>query len=400
MTNSLKLISLLAASAAGLLAACSSGGGSSGTGTLGVSLTDAPACGYDKVNVTVNRVRVHQSASAGENDAGWTDIVLSPARKINLLDLTNGALMELGQTPLAAGRYTQVRLVLEPTVGNSLANSIVLSNDPANEISLKTPSATQSGLKLNSTFDVADGQRVDLVLDFDACKSIVQTGNGTPGYLLKPVVKVIPTTLNGINGYIDPALAGANVTVSAQRNGEIIRSTTPNTTTNEFFLARLEPGNYDVVITANGRATAVIAGVPVTSTTSVVPVSNTAMPTMLASSPVGSISGTALLTPASDTETVTITAKQSFAGGPTVTVAYKGANFDTGAYSLANLATAAPQLGQYSSILPIALQTKSDTSPGTGKYKIEAAATGYAAQAQPSVDATTNPANVNFTLSR
>jgi hypothetical protein len=398
MKKTSRTLSLLAgASLASLLAACS-GGGSGGTGTLGVSLTDAPSCGYDKVNVTVSKVRVHQSASAGAGDGGWTDITLSPARKINLLDLTNGVLTELGQTALPAGRYTQIRLVLEPTTGADLTNSIVLSSNLDNEIALRTPSGTQTGIKLNNSFEVADGQRVDLVLDFDACKSVVATGNG--GYLLKPVVKVIPTALNGINGYIDPALAGSNVTVTAQQNGEIIRSTVPNTTTNEFFLARLLPGNYDVVITADNRATAIISGVPVSTEPKVVPISTTAIPTTLATSAIGSIGGTALLNPAGSTEVAYVTAKQTFAAGPTVTVKYQGATVDSGLYNLAKLPTAAPQLGQYSGTLPIVLATRSDTTPGTGKYKLEASATGYVTQSVPSVDATLNPANVNFTLSQ
>ena len=53
----------------------SSDGGSGGGAQLGsvaVSLTDAPACGFDEVNITVERVRVHQSSSASENAAGWT----------------------------------------------------------------------------------------------------------------------------------------------------------------------------------------------------------------------------------------------------------------------------------------------------------------------------------------
>ncbi|HCN88685.1 MAG TPA: hypothetical protein DIT28_05835, partial [Oxalobacteraceae bacterium] len=101
---------IVSLSAAGLLAACGGGGGSSSApGTLGVAMTDAPSCGYDAVNVTVNKVRVNQSATASDTDAGWTDITLNPAKKINLLNLTNGALEQLGETPLAAGHYTQLR---------------------------------------------------------------------------------------------------------------------------------------------------------------------------------------------------------------------------------------------------------------------------------------------------
>ena len=75
---------------ASLLAACGGGDGDSpftaGTGTLRLALTDAPACGYDSVNVTIDRVRVHTSSSAGESDAGWHDIVLSEPRRVDLLE--------------------------------------------------------------------------------------------------------------------------------------------------------------------------------------------------------------------------------------------------------------------------------------------------------------------------
>ena len=129
-----------------VVAGCGSGGGGTTAqpGTLGVSLTDAPACGFEAVNVTVSKVRVHQSDNASENAAGWTDITLSPPRKINLLDLNdptqpNFALESLGETPLPAGHYTQLRLVLDRNTGQSLANSVVLKNTTA-EIALDTPS--------------------------------------------------------------------------------------------------------------------------------------------------------------------------------------------------------------------------------------------------------------------
>src|SRR5512133_2806214 len=84
-----------------------------------------------------------------------------------------------------------------------------------------------------------------------------------------------PFVLNGINGYVDNAMLGNGVMVTAQQNGVIVQTTAPNTTTGEFFLARLPAGTYDVVLTANERSTAVIAGVLVATSTSVVPVSNT-----------------------------------------------------------------------------------------------------------------------------
>ncbi|MDP3843232.1 MAG: DUF4382 domain-containing protein [Oxalobacteraceae bacterium] len=399
MKNTTRTLSLVASvSAAAVLAACGGGGGGSAPGTLSVAMTDAPSCGYDAVNVTVKAVRVHKSASAGENDAGWTDITLNPARKINLLNLTNGALEELGQTPLAAGHYTQMRLVLEPNTGASLANSIILTTSPANanEIALKTPSAAQSGIKLNHPFDVASGQRVDLVLDFDACKSIVKMGK-SGGYGLKPVVNVIPTVLNGINGFIDPALLGSHVQVSAQQDGTVVRSTVPNAN-GEFFLARLPTGDYDVVITADDSATTVIGTVPVADATSVVTVNTNTAPIGLPAAATGAISGLVTLSPASDAVAY-VAAQQSFAAGPTVTVQYQGADLETGEYTLSNLPTTAPLFAQYSATQPLAFAVQDNTVPGTGKYQVEASATGYATQFTPSVDiSTTNQSGVNFAL--
>lgn len=230
MKNTTRTLSLIASvSAAALVAACGGGGGDGAApGTLSVAMTDAPSCGYDAVNVTVKKVRVHQSATAADNDSGWTDITLDPARKINLLDLTNGVLAELGQTSLAPGHYSQMRLVLDANTGSAKANSIVLTTNPSNttEISLDTPSAVQSGIKLNHEFDVVSGQRVDLVLDFDACKSIVKKGN-SGAYGLKPVVNVIPTALNGIGGFIDPAWWWSGLRIRSAASRCIAQTTVP-----------------------------------------------------------------------------------------------------------------------------------------------------------------------------
>ena len=399
-----------------LIVGCGSSGGSggSGTGILGVSLTDAPACGFDAVNVTVSKVRVHQSDSATDHTPGWTDITLNSPRKINLLDLNdptqpNLALDSLGDTPLAAGHYTQLRLVLVPNSNNPnppFSNSVVLSGTTT-EIALDTPSGIQTGIKLIHQFDVGSGQRVDLVLDFDACKSIVTSSNGT--YALKPVIKVIPIVLNGIQGFVDKSLLASNVVVSAQVNGEIVRATMPNTATGEFFLARLNapayPANYDVVITADSHATAVIAAVPVTSSTSITTISTSVAPITLLTATSQNLNGTVTLNPVDDGGTVLVAAKQTLNPGPAVTVKSQVATLITGnpigdySYAL-TLPVDAPSLGQYSTTLPITL-TAAAQSAVAGVYTAEGSAqtdtTAYTIQT-PSPSPVNIPATQNFTL--
>lgn len=408
MNKNLKRLALASSSliAAAVLVACGGSGDDAPPtpiptqmGTLSAALTDAPACGFDQVNVTVSKVRVHKSATAADTDSGWTDITLSPARKINLLNLTNGALEQLGQTPLAVGRYTQVRLVLDPNSGNALANSVVPTGAIL-EKSLDTPSAVQSGIKLNAEFDVTANQRTDLVIDFDACKSVVTKGNGA--YALKPVLKVIPAVLNGISGFVRMDQLGSQVMVSAQQNGVVIASTVPSTATGEFFLARLAPGNYDVVLTGNGMATSVVGTVPVATTTSTTVLSTAGTPiTLSAGTFPGSISGTVTLSPASPTEAAYVAARQTFAAGPTVTVKYAGVDVLTGVYTISNLPTVAPLYAPYSATLPLVFAPSITTTPGTGRYTVVASANGYQSvtYATPVDILVANATNVNFTLS-
>lgn len=353
-----------------LLAACGGGGDGSSTalGSVQVSLTDAPSCGYDQVNVTVSKVRIHQSAGANESESGWHDIAIEPAKKINLLTLTNGILQDLGKTTLPAGRYTQVRLVLTPnSTATPMANSVVLEGT-GTEVAIETPSAVQSGIKLNHSFDVAANAQVDLVLDFDACKSIVTKGND--GFLLKPVIGVIPkATSGGITGFVATGLS--KPVVSAQQDGVILKSTVPDAT-GAFTLSPLPQNTtgYVVVVTADGRTSAAISGVPVTSSAGTV-VSISSAPIALTTSTMRTVSGK--VTPV--TAQGAVRATQTYASGPKVEISYKAADLTTGDYTL-SLPVSASLLGKFGT-LPIALTA--DTALA-GKYAIEASATGFATQ--------------------
>jgi hypothetical protein len=409
MNNTLTRLSLATSTifAATALVACgggSSGGGSGNTtpppsstmGTVRASLTDAPACGYDEVNVTVNKVRIHQNATASETEGGWTDITLAAPVKVNLLKLTNGLIEPLGTAPLAAGTYNQIRLVLDANTADNMANSVKPTGGTLQN--LITPSAVQSGIKLNGAFTVAAGQVADVIIDFDACKSVVTRGNGK--YALKPVIKMLPAVLNGISGVIAPAQLTAGVMISAQQGGVVVASTIPDPVTGAFLLSRLPAGNYDVVITGTGMAASVIGAVPVTATASV-PVSTTAAPLTLSTSASGSIAGTTTLSPAPALETATyVSAKQSFAAGPVVTIKYAGADLQTGAYAINGLPLNAPQYAAYSATLPLVFAPATTVLPGIAKYNVSASALGYATLPfATAVDiAVANASNINFVL--
>lgn len=352
-------------------------------GTLRIALTDAPACGFDHVYVTVERVRVHQTSSANDTDAGWSEIVLNPAQRIDLLGLTNGVLAELGQTFLPAGQYTQVRLVLSPNGGGIPANAVVPTGGI--ETALDTPSATQSGLKLIHGFTVQPNTLTDLVLDFDACRSVVRKGNG--GFNLKPVIAVIPRTTTAIIGTADPTLVG--VTVSVQKSGAVVRSTTPNAN-GDFVLSGLDPAQspFDVVLTATGVATSVVTATPVAAGAST-RISTTAAPITLPLAVTGVANGKILPIAAS----ANIRALQAVGSVPKIEVAHDNADATIGNYSL-TLPITAPRLATYSTILPL---TFSSQAASAANYTLEAFAIGYVTQTKA---VTVGPAPVvnDFTL--
>jgi len=359
---------LLAPLCALVLAACGGGSGSGGTGiasgTMRLSLTDAPACGYDEVWVTIERVRVHKSASAGENDGAWEEFPLANPTRIDLLTLNNGTLLPLGEKELEAGTYTQLRLVLAPnTPSDPYANAILPTGGELTP--LTTPSGQQSGLKANVNMTVPEGEVVDFAIDFDACKSFVKAGRSGK-YIIKPVLRVIPilsTAGQRIVGFLDPLMvdAGASVTVQVAGTPDPVRATPPDEN-GMFILNPVPVGNYDLVITAAGRVNAVMTGVPVTATSSTVIGSSTVRfdtPFAAASYPV-----TGVITTATD---VSVRALQTLTSGPVIEVAWVAADADTGVYGFTLPATA-----PYSVAYAPNLSAISFTADGSSAYTIEA----------------------------
>lgn len=375
-------LAAFALSSALLVAACG-GGSDTPLGTLRVALTDAPSCGFDAVYVTVNGVRVHASQTADDTTQGWQEITLPAPRRIDLLSLQNGILEELGQRALPAGQYTQLRLVLQPNRGANVANSIVPTG--GSEQPLDTPSAVQTGIKLIRPFTVPAGGLADLVLDFHVCKSIVQRGDGTFG--LKPVISVTPRAVADVVGFVDPAIPG--VRVSAQNNGTVLRATTPDST-GAFRLAYLDPAatpQVTVVLTAPGRTSTVIGGVPI-ALQGTTRVSTAQAPITLPQSATRTASGNAL--PAS--AVATVRALQAVAVVPKVEI--DATNVDLAGGYLLTLPVAPPRFAPFGT-LPLTFTAQ---PPGPVVYTIEASADGYGPQTA-EVNLTTANGTANFTLS-
>ncbi|WP_428236193.1 DUF4382 domain-containing protein [Gracilimonas sp.] len=207
-----------------------------------ISLTDAPAA-YDEVNIEIRQVLVNQDEDAeepndngedndeGEEDNGWFSI-LDDSMTVNLLDYQNGNTLELGETELEAGQYNQLRLIL----GDD--NTVVVDGET---YALATPSAQQSGLKLLVNATVEEDQVYELVIDFDASQSIVETGNGN--YILKPVLRTV-------NLEEQASIAGTVLPVEAEPFvyaivGQDTVGTQPDDEGN-FKLVGLEDATYNV----------------------------------------------------------------------------------------------------------------------------------------------------------
>jgi len=360
------------AGCAAALALSGCGGGSGGSsGSLRLSLTDAPSCDYKAVNVTVQKVRVHKSGSAGENDSGWSEVALPEDKQIELIKLTNGRVEELGQTALPAGKYTQLRLVLAPNTGaNPLANSVTLGDNSV--VALTTPSGQQSGLKTKIDIDVTEGKLADFVLDFKVCESIVKRGNSGQ-YNLKPVIAMLPRVSGaGVVGYLDSGLDPAKTVVSLQLDGKPVRATPPDST-GKFVLFPVPVGNYDLVVNSQGRVTALVTGVPVVETAYTTVNSgdlasriSPPMSAMLNAS--GTVNAPAPMTVA--TVDATLRVLKTYTDGPTVELVAAPVDEVTGVFSH-ELPVGAPVRAKF---VDIALGFNTDAATPTGRYTLQARA--------------------------
>ena len=199
-----------------------------------VWLTD-DAGDYQQVNVDLQGVEVH--ANEIDNERGWKSLDVTP-KIYDLLKLANGEETLLGELDLPGGKLSQIRLKLGE-------NNTVKVDDQV--FPLSTPSAQQSGLKVQINKVLTEGITYKILLDFDAGKSVVKTGEGS--YILKPVIRAITEVIDGaIKGKVEPA----GVVSIAVLSGEEIITTTQTNEEGEFLIQGLEAGTYSLTFDGPG----------------------------------------------------------------------------------------------------------------------------------------------------
>lgn len=197
-------------------------------------LVDAPG-DYEEVNIDLKDVMINRT----DDESGWESVGNVVPGIYNLLEFTGGSEALIADTEIPAGELKQVRLLLGPN------NNLKLKNGDI--VNLDTPSAQQSGLKLQFNTELFAGIAYSFVLDFDADKSVVKAGNSGK-YNLKPVIRVTTEALSGaISGQVTFPTEVTALSVTATDVADNTKTYSTQTDENGvFFIKGVLAGSYNL----------------------------------------------------------------------------------------------------------------------------------------------------------
>ncbi|MFU8842510.1 MAG: DUF4382 domain-containing protein [Bacteroidales bacterium] len=238
--------------------------GNQDPGRVILSLTDSPIDQEDVVSVFITFTRIDYRL-----DGEWyTFDEFDEPVTIDLLELTNGQTVLLGDFNSGSGVYSELRFILDapelngPEPGNP--GCYILFEDGTTQ-PLFVPSGAQSGFKAKGSFTVPAHGIVHVTADFDVRKSVVVAGNSGK-YILKPVIRIVVNDHAGsIQGTISNASAFGTLILYVYEHGTYDESEAddpeegfnrfPNAvsssvaTGSTYMLPFLVEGMYDVVLT-------------------------------------------------------------------------------------------------------------------------------------------------------
>ena len=217
------------------------------TARVQLKLVDEPG-DYLEVNIEIIDIQYKSS----DDDESWVSFIPDGGYPINvdITELIAGNSLILTDEVVPVGVLKQVRLVLSDN------NTLKIEGEDE-LIPLNTPSAQQSGLKLNLNEELEAGFVYTFVLDWNVQKSIVKAGNSGK-YNLKPVIKVNAEISSGsIGGKIVQIIDDAetpieNETVEVYSADDVLIRDTLTDENGDFIIQGLEAGNYILKISRVG----------------------------------------------------------------------------------------------------------------------------------------------------
>lgn len=217
-----------------------------GTARVQLKLVDEPG-DYEEVNIEIIDIQYQSDESEG-----WQSFNPEGGYPINvdITELIAGNILLLTDEVVPVGILKQVRLVLSD-------NNTLKIEEEEELIPLETPSAQQSGLKLNLDEKLEAGFAYSFILDWNVQKSIVKAGNSGK-YILKPVIKVNAEISSGsIKGKVIEIIEEVetpivNQVIEVYTTDDILVKDTLTDENGDFVIQGLEQGTYILKITKEG----------------------------------------------------------------------------------------------------------------------------------------------------
>ena len=227
-------------------------------GKISVKLTDAPFPYdfIDEANVTIYKIDTrikNLDEPQGDQDDSNFEVLYEGEQKVNLLTLTNGVTMAMGEAEVPVGSYDLVRIYIKE-------GSVVLKDGTT--FDLKVPGGEQTGIKVfvNPAIEVFSSLSSDLLLDIDVSKSFIAQGNlasmsGITGFNFNPVIRASNMSIAGslagrVTTLVENVETGLEgVQISVWDGEEYITSTSTDESGNYMILG-LDEGNYTILAEA------------------------------------------------------------------------------------------------------------------------------------------------------
>ncbi len=241
----------------------------SSSGTVSIRLTDAPLIADDVDGVWVKFKEIQVNSHGWKSVKTFADFVAGDTVEpvngengiFNLLELQNGTTAFLASAELEAGHYSHIRILLDANYDHHL------SFDTGTDASLDTTHSGPNGnfttghIEIAGQFTVQDGITTELMLDFNAHKSVVKNGGG---YKLHPSIRLVTVDTTGtltvpitgvpadtrIVGYLYAEGTYAASEKNADANGQMFTNaiSADEPDGGSFYFGYIPEGTYTLVI--------------------------------------------------------------------------------------------------------------------------------------------------------